>query len=394
MLPLFGRLHFKARMKFHARASLIFRHLFDDTPRNNAVKLRRALKQFMKPGRSKTSRGSNQVMDDLLESPCLPQLFIHAAGRLEGPLILAGERAAFTATLERFHAKGRAVEFRELQWGTAASLFEPKPDGRVILCLLPVTAQDWQEVAALKAGLGDRLLLLTELLLPYSCLTFLQRRLDYYFTNLDQILPYYFGEKFFGPLDRLNEIFPLGGKSVIEFGPFEGCQTAGLIHLGAASVTCIEARAENATKTRTLAELLGWVQVRVIMDDFHNADSGKYGRYDLAFAHGVYYHAIAPFVFLENLASLSDAVFLGGFCATDESPASAWLKLERDGRTYRVKQYREVHNFTAGVNPVAYFFHGDDLIRFFTERGRRVTIISDETPKVTAGRFLRFLAIR
>ena len=381
-------------MRFYARASSLFRELLDDTPRNNAAKLRRTLTRIVKPGRPRTSRGSNQVLDDLIESPCLPQLLVHAVGRLEDPLILAGEGATFAVAVDCLRAKGRAVEFREFQWGGSAALLRAGLDRRVILCLLPVTTQDWQEVAALKADLGVRLVLLTELLLPYTCLTFLQRRLDYYFTNLVQILPYYFGEKFFGPLDRLNELFPIRGKSVIEFGPFEGCQTAGLVHLGAASVTCIEARAENATKTRTLTALLGWSQVRVVMDDFHNADAGKYGRYDLAFAHGVYYHAIAPFVFLENLSHLSEAVFLGGFCATDESPASAWLELKHDGRSYRVKQYLEVSNFTAGVNPVAYFFHGDDLIRFFAERGRRIVIISDEAPKVTAGRFLRFLAIR
>ena len=49
------------------------------------------------------------------------------------------------------------------------------------------------------------------------------------------------------------------------------------------------------------------------MDDFHNADAHKYGRFDLAFAHGVYYHSFAPFLFFENLISLSDNIFIGGY---------------------------------------------------------------------------------
>src|SRR5436853_4083616 len=34
----------------------------------------------------------------------------------------------------------------------------------------------------------------------------------------------------------------------------------------------------------------------------------------------IYYHAIAPFVFLENLVSLSDNVFVGGYVLKDDDP--------------------------------------------------------------------------
>jgi hypothetical protein len=57
-----------------------------------------------------------------------------------------------------------------------------------------------------------------------------------------------------------------------------------------------------------------------------------------------------------------------------------------------VKKYRETSNYHAGVNPVAYFFHGEDLQRFFSDRGFSVEIILDEESDVTAGRYLRFLA--
>lgn len=381
-------------MNFLSRPAWILRSLVDDTPRRNLAKFRRWLVSAISPRRSATPRPANDVLDGILESPCLPSLLAHAASRLDGTLVFAGEGAAFVPALEKLRSRGRAVEWREFGWGAAAASLAAPGDARVILCLVPVTADEWERVAALKHELGGRLMLLTELLLPFTRLLLLQRRLDYYLNEPGDILPFYLGEKFFGPLDRLNELFPLKGKSVIEFGPFDGCQTAGLVHCGAARVTCIEARAENATKTGTAAEIFGWPQVHVAMDDFHNADAVKFGRHDLAFAHGVYYHAVAPFVFLENLCSLADAIFVGGFCATDDSPASPWLELRHGGRTYRAKQYRECTNFTAGVNSVAYFFHGDDLRRFFTERGYRVAVISDEASKVTAGQFLRFLARR
>lgn len=366
------------------------RELLEDSPRNNFVKLHRRLMTTLHPNELAAKAPANKVLNDLLDSPSLPQLFAFAVSRHEGDLLLAGERARFGSALESL----RAAEWREFRWGDSASTLRAPAKTQVVLCLLPVTGQHWAQVAALKRELGGRLLLLTELLLPFTRLTFLQSRLGYFMKELPQILPFYLGEKLFGPLDRLDALCPLAQKSVIEFGPFDGCQTAGLVKLGARAITCIEARAENVTKTCTAADVFGWPQVRVVMDDFHNADGAKYGRHDLAFAHGVYYHAVAPLVFLENLRSLSDAVFLGGFCATDGNPAGSWSELAHEGRSYRVKEYRECDTFTAGVNECAYFFHGEDLMRFFTERGDRVEVISDEPMQVPAGRFLRFLARR
>jgi len=370
----------------------LFRRLVDDTPRRNLRQVGRWVGEKLGVSRAKGQKQGNMILDSILESPSFPIFLAHAAQRLEGSLVFAGQDQMFAPVIERLRSRGRSVEWIEFDWGRSAAALAASPGTWVILGLLPVTVDEWEQVVALRRELNGRLVVLTELLLPYASLSFLQRRLDYYFKEPGQILPYYLGERFFGPLDLLDQRFPLRGKSVIEFGPFEGCQTAGLVHFGAARVTCIESRPENALKTRAAAEAFRWPQVQVIMDDLHNAEVGKYGRHDLAFAHGVYYHAIAPFVFLENLCSLSATVFLGGYCATDESPPSPWIELHHRGRTYRAKQYRETSNFTAGVNQFGYFLHGEDLQRFFRERGFQVEIISEESSKVTAGQHLRFLA--
>jgi len=332
------------------------------------------------------------VLREVLDSPALPRIFAHAMGRVDGaPLVLAGDDNRFAGALEK-STPPRTPEWRTWRWGDGPEPLAAGEPGRVVLCLVPSTAGQWTEVAALKRRLGARLTLLPELLLPYTRITFLLGKLGYYISDLDRLTQHYTGDWLFGKLEQLDACWPIAGRSIIEFGPFDGGQTAALVRLGAASITCIEARAENVTKTRTAAEVFGWSQVRVIMDDFHNADATKYGRFDLAFAHGVYYHSVAPFVFLENLCSLAPVIFLGGFCATDESPATPWIELAHEGRTYRAKEYRECDDFTAGVNSTAYFFHGDDLLRFYTERGYAVKVIADEPKDVTAGRFLRFLA--
>jgi hypothetical protein len=371
----------------------IFKELYTDSPKANLAKIRaRFTGQPLKPVKVPQQ---NKVLDDLLRSPDLCTLLVFAIGRgADQRLVFAGAEGVFVDAAAELGKKGRTVACVPWQWSDGAAGLNAEEGARVVLCRLPVTEAEWQTVAALKQRLGGRLTLLTELLLPFTRITFLQGKLDYFLKELGALLPHYLGEKFFGPLDKLDAVFPLRGKSVIEFGPFDGCQTAGLVQLGAASVTCIEARAENAVKTLTAADVFGWSNVRVMMDDFHNADATKYGRFDLAFAHGVYYHSIAPFVFLENLLGLSDRVFLGGFCATDTLPATPWMDLSHGGRTYRAKQYREAGHFTAGVNRMAWHFHAEDLMRFFTERGWKLQMISDEETTVTAGRYVRFLASR
>jgi len=368
--------------------SRITRQLYELSPRENFARLRT---RFGEAGGAE--KPANAVLDELLRSPRVAQLLGLALARRSGdPLVLAGDVERFAPAANFLRSLGRTVEVRPWNWNVAIDLLTVSAPTRVALCLLPTTADEWAKVALLKRALGERMTLLTELLLPFTQITFLRTKLGYGIEDLERLLWRYLGEKTSGPVQDLNACWPLAGRSVIEIGPLDGCQTAELVLFGAAQVTCIEARAENVAKTRAMADAFAWPQVRILMDDFHNADATRYGRYDLAFAHGVYYHAVAPFVFLENLRSLANTIFLGGFCSTDESPPSPWTELTYEGRGYRVKEYEENIVCTAGVNRFAYMFHGEDLMRFFTERGDTVSIVSDEKPQVdTAGRYLRFL---
>lgn len=366
--------------------------LYVDSPRQNLGKLK---ERFFGAPPTKPAAAHNKVLDSLLATPLVAELIRHQLQRKGVSHALIAADAAFIAKFGAgTAASGPAFTFQPFSWGESLDGLRTEENTAVVLALTPVEQEHWDVVRALKARYSERLFLLPELLLPFTRIALLQERLDYYIKTLEALLPFYLGRKFFGPLDKLNEHFPIAGKSVIEFGPFEGCQTAGLVHLGASRVTCIEARPENATKVRAACDVFGWKQVQLVMDDFHNADAVKYGRFDLAFAHGVYYHSIAPFLFLENLRTLSDTIFLGGFCATEESPAGPFDTLSYEGQSYRVKQYREANNFTAGVNRHGYFFHKEDLIRFFRDRGHHVTVVTDEPKPVTAGNYSRLLITR
>jgi hypothetical protein len=338
----------------------------------------------------------NWVLPQLWEQPFSQQMRI--LSRL-GPEVKQMAVLGTAVQLQSLHPalQGTGKTYEAVTW-----VWDPDVDLNaaadvILVCAIPVTAHQWQVIRRLKERYGPRLVGIQELALPFaviakatSCLPYAQ--------PLDSLMSYLLAEEYLGGIDKLSAIVPLAGKSVIEFGPLDGAQTAGLLKAGA-RVTCVEARPENVIKTALAAQVLGWDGVRLVLDDFHNADAVKYGTFDLAFAHGVYYHSVAPFVFLENLVSLAPNIYVGGYCATEQRPRYPFDTLEHAGATYRVKAYQEMVShpecsFTAGVNDTGYFFHGDDLMHFFRRRGFEVTVLDDEetAESQVAARYLRFLA--
>lgn len=269
------------------------------------------------------------------------------------------------------------------------------PDNAIIvLCKVPLSEQEWRTVAAFQDRFGSRVVGIQELVLPFTTIQQAQAALTYNIPHLEELVSYYQSRNFFGPIAELNALYPLAGKRVIEFGPMEGAQTAGLVHFGA-SVTCIEARAVSMIKTMIAKYCFNWGNVSLVMDDFHNARQSKYGTFDLAFAHGVYYHSIVPFYLFENLMSLSANIFIGGYCVENVSSHPDHEVLEYEGKQYHVARIKIGNTYNSAINEFAFHFTKEDLIGFFSNRGYRTTVISDEPAgDVYGDRYVRFLAQR
>jgi len=318
------------------------------------------------------------------------------------PVVLLGSAAQIEFLSAGLASAGREVRGISWDWETRADLSSIPPDALIIICKLPQNERHWRVLQQLKKQFGSSVIGLQELVLPFTTLQEGQALLEYSVDTFAEIVPLYLGEQYYGPLAELNQAFPLSGKTVIEFGPMECAQTAGLVHLGAKSVLGVEARAVSLIKCMIARYCFGWQNVSLVMDDFHNADVHKYGRFDLALAHGVYYHSFAPFLFFENLMSLSDNIFLGGYTTnakqTDKPPTAlnyTYETLEYQGKNYRVKRILIGNSFNSAINQFAYHFDRDDLISFFADRGYDVTLITDEASDDPWGDwFLRFLALK
>jgi len=319
-----------------------------------------------------------------------------------GPVVLLGSPKEIEFLRPGFVAAGREVRGINWNWDSQADMSSIPKETVLVVCKLPTNEQHWRVLKQLKQQFGSKVIGIQELVLPFTTLQQGQSLLEYSVDSFAELVPLYLGDEYYGPLAELNEAFPLAGKTVIEFGPMEGAQTAGLIHLGAKSVLGIEARGVSIIKSLIASYCFGWKNVSLVMDDFHNADAEKYGRFDLAFAHGVYYHSFAPFLFFENLMSLADNIFIGGYTTnakqTVKPPTALNYTseiLEYEGKKYRVKRIVIGNSFNTAINQFAYHFDREDLLRFFADKGYDLTIITDEGSDDPWGDwFLRFLATK
>lgn len=275
----------------------------------------------------------------------------------------------------------------------------PAADGHLFIwCPVPQSHDQWTRFHGFKAAIGNSGFLgLWELVSEYAMLDWLYSKTPYYITQPD-LAGLYGGTpvpSYSGPVQQVAEAFPLDGKTVIEFGSLDGAQTFSLAMLGAKRVTAVDIRPENAIKVLLGKYIARAENVDVLIANFHSVTGTTAGRFDLAFAHGVYYHSSYPFLFLENLISLSDNILIGGWAATEVKPREDVETLDYEGHSYRVKVHIENEWATAGVEPVSYYFFTDDLIAFYERKGftakvlHRVDCATDDG--APAGEFFRIL---
>ena len=338
----------------------------------------------------------NLVVPRIWSQPVFRDMIPFRLKSSDRPLVILGSAEEIEFLRTGFAGHGREVKGIEWNWPHGADLGDIPPNADIIVSKLPLSEENWRTIIALKDRYGPNVIGVQELALPFSTIQQAQASLTYSVESLDELGSYYSGKAFFGEFfEDLNRAFPLSGKRVIEFGPMEGAQTAGLVNLGAASVTSIEARAVSFIKTMIARYCFGWDNVTIVMDDFHNADSRKYGTFDLAFAHGVYYHSFAPFLFFENLMTLSDRIFIGGYCTGPTQPSDSRETLEYQGRKYLVKRIEIGNSYNNAVNSFAYHFSNEDLVSFFRERDYQVQVMMDEAIDDPWGeRYIRFLATK
>jgi hypothetical protein len=319
-------------------------------------------------------------------------MIVNGSATLSAKVVLIGEGLLADSVRDVLRATGREVESAAL-----SAVLPPGPDD-VVYAAPAFDPGHYERIHALRARTSPRrVYTLFQLFAPACLFRFVEGVLGYHVQPSDRLLRMMTGKRILPSLARLNERYPLKGKKVLEYGPLDGAMTGNLVALGVGTLHCVEVHMLNVLKVLAAKQMLGWRNVEVIPDDMHTVDGWAYGRYDLAVAHGVYYHSVAPFRFLENLTTLADAVFLGGFCANPARLKRPLVTLEHEGHSYRAQPFRDrPENDGAGIHASGYYFMPDDLIALIARQGFDVEVIDlDESPAHKAGgSYLRVLARR
>ncbi len=376
------------------------RAVYQRSPRENLTAIRNRLMRsntpVHEPAPIYNQPQINYVVPDVLEKPAFTRYTSFKLPLSDQMILLLGSSNEIHSIGSAFIDVGHKVVPSEWDWGTEVELDGVPYDSPIIICKVPQCETHWRMIRELRKMRDPyKVINMSELVLPITTIQLTQQFLGYFKPTIDEITGIYVGDVLLGGLHEVDELLSLKGKRVIEFGPGDGVQTAGLVSLGAKEVTCIELRAENIIKLIAARHVFGWENVNIIHDDMHNVSSLNYGHFDLAVAHGVYYHSLAHFFFFENLLSLANNILLGGFYATEDAPECGWEVLEYGGDKYRAKTYYEgIGHFGSGANETSYLFHRDDLMGFFEKRNCEIILISDQTEHSPTDKrgYLRFLA--
>jgi hypothetical protein len=305
------------------------------------------------------------------DSGSIAAALMHRLGNGLEQIRLVGSSASVDQLCKILGVRGYKVE--QVRWSFA----DPIPPGGIgpgILCDVPKTFDEWQLcTAAVRDGGVEPI---WRYILPISLLRELLDKYEYNASTLEELLKVYrgrapeeIGRRSNAQLGRIEQFFPLTGKTVIELGPSDGNRTADLIASGAARVVAVEGRPENVIKMLVAKYVMGWENVEIVFENFQLPGSWAQSHYDFAYAQGVYYHCQNPLVFLDLLTRLSDVVFIGGWAASDEKPATPWVNLEHAGDTYRGKTYTESFHFLSGLAKQSYMLESTEIQRFLAERG-------------------------
>jgi len=102
----------------------------------------------------------------------------------------------------------------------------------------------------------------------------------------------------------------VSGKRVLELGPLEGGHTYSLERAGAESIFAIEASTKAFLKCLVVKELLGLERSRFVLGDFEEYLRATNERFDAAIASGTIYHVRQPVELIQNLARVTERVFI------------------------------------------------------------------------------------
>lgn len=183
----------------------------------------------------------------------------------------------------------------------------------------------------------------------------------------------------------LDKAGGLKGKKVLELGPLEAAHSYMLASAGASSVLAIEANRKCFLKCLVVKELYGLDQVHFELGNFMPWFEQNEERFDYVQCAGVLYHMVEPVRLLENVASLTEQIYIWTQYADMEAMPSDDARYvagivgteEREWRGAPYTAYRRRYNgspsssatFCGGVHTSPVWIEKNTILRVLDQLG-------------------------
>ncbi len=164
--------------------------------------------------------------------------------------------------------------------------------------------------------------------------------------------------------------FSVKGKTVLEFGPFEGHFSMMLMSQEPKRVIGVEGRADNYAKCALLKAHLDWSSYTLRFGDMHLFPGLVPEAIDVIFCSGVLYHSEKPWWFLKTCMDKCDTIILSTHVSSEHSPQPRrFREVTLDIGPCSFELFHEGGDNLSGLTGQSLWFQEPDLIRFVHHHG-------------------------
>lgn len=164
--------------------------------------------------------------------------------------------------------------------------------------------------------------------------------------------------------------FNVEGKTVLEFGPFEGHFSMMLMSQKPKRVIGLEGRPDNYAKVALLKAYHDWSNYTLRFGDMHLFPALVPETLDVIFCSGVLYHSEKPWWFLKTCLDKCDTIVLSGHVSSEHSPEPRqFQQVKLDIGTCDFEVFAEGGDNLSGLTSKSLWFKEEDLIAFVNHHG-------------------------
>lgn len=181
-------------------------------------------------------------------------------------------------------------------------------------------------------------------------------------------------------VNKLNSIFPLHDKSIIEMGPQEAAHTILMHNFGAKKIISLEGRLSSYIKCCVIKNVFELTNAKFYLEDLRSVELKKFGKFDVCLCSGILYHLPNPAEFIAKISEVAPRILINSHYSNSKFPPTEEVDITTNGKKYKGKKYDEVdiNHINSGLQQYSFWFYKEDFIQVLKDVGYdKVEVLKD-----------------